>query len=127
MIDNAGTKLTCIDPRGYFGDGKYKKVGDADYDIAKFAFGLSGNSNFARDAFHILKRVDGKTEISLTSNVRGYDIDLLPLTNRQKFLVGLCWFKFPAWLKNNPVEAIITYCHGALMTRQYLDKWLQEL
>ena len=127
MIDNAGTKLTCIDPRGYFGDGKYKKVGDADYDIAKFAFGLSGNSNFARDAFHILKRVDGKTEISLTSNVRGYDIDLLPLTNRQKFLVGLCWFKFPAWLKNNPVEAIITYCHGALMTRQYLDAWCHEL
>lgn len=128
MIDKSGTTLTCIDPRGYFGDGKYKKVGDADYDIAKFAFGLSGNSNFARDAFHTLKTSNAAPcETALRGFVRGYDIDKLPLTNRQRFLVGLCWFKFPAWLKNNPVEAIITYCHGALMTRKYLDAWMSEL
>lgn len=128
MIDDEGTTLTCIDPRGYFGDGTYKKVGDADYDIAKFAFGLNGNSNFARASFHTLKQIDKHNgKLQLIANVRGYDIDKLPLTNRQKFLVGLCWFKFPAWLKNNPVEAIITYCHGALMTRQYLDAWRAEL
>lgn len=123
MIGEHGLKLYAIDPRGYFGEGQYNKVGDADYDIAKFAFGLNGNTNFARMSQHILKSVkcDGDG-LNIQANIEGYDLDALPLTTRQKLLVALCWIKFPAWLKNNPAEAIITYCYGNVMTNKYLKE-----
>ena len=123
MIDNSGTKLFAIDPRGYFGEGKYNRVGDADYDIAKFAFGLNGNTNFARSAYHRFEATkDDFGNVHVQANVVGYDLDLLPLTTRQKLLVALCWIKFPAWLKNNPVEAIITYAYGSMLTNRYLTE-----
>lgn len=123
MIGEHGLKLYAIDPRGYFGEGQYNKVGDADYDIAKFAFGLNGNTNFARMPQHLLKSEHHDTgELNIQANINGYDLDVLPLTTRQKLLVALCWIKFPAWLKNNPAEAIITYCYGNVMTNKYLTE-----
>lgn len=123
MIGEHGLKLYAIDPRGYFGEGQYNKVGDADYDIAKFAFGLNGNTNFARMPQHLLKSEQHDNgELNIQANIEGYDLDVLPLTTRQKLLVALCWIKFPAWLKNNPAEAIITYCYGNVMTNKYLTE-----
>lgn len=128
MIDEDGTKLSFIDPRGYFGSNPKLVVGDIDYDISKFVFGLTGNTAFARMPYHVLKAIEmSDSGIKIIATVPGYDLDKLHLTARQKWLVGLQWLKFAAWLKNNPAEAIITYCHGLVMTRKWLDVYMQEL
>lgn len=128
MITDDGTELYFIDPRGYFGSDPQLAIGDIDYDISKFAFGLTGNTQFARMPYHLLKLdTYDNSKVGITADVLGYDIETLPLTNRQKFLVGLQWLKFGAWLKNNPAEAIIVHSYGLLMTRKYLDKYMQEL
>ena len=114
MFNADASKCMFIDPRGYFGD--VKMTGDIDYDIAKFAYGLSGYDAFNQSAYQQFDYVDG----DVRAKVIGYNIDELDLTLRQKVLVALIWLKLPAYIKNNPAKAIVAYAKGCYMLQTLL-------
>lgn len=115
---NEHSELKLIDPRGYFGP--IKHYGDPDYDIAKFAYGLTGYTHFNNDINFTATANDNVLCYELKSFI---DLDALTNDNYIKLLVGVIWLKLPAYIINNPLKSLCAFDIGLYLT----DKYLRQL
>ena len=114
---NAKGELKLIDPRGYFGSVKH--YGDPAYDIAKFAYGLTGYTHFNNDTNFTATFENGKLQYDIKSFA---NLDELTSNTYIKLLVGVIWLKLPAYIINNPLKSLCAFDIGLRMTDQYLQE-----
>ena len=96
MIDKNGN-VVFIDPRGYFGNLKTIGLGMAEYDIAKFCYGLNGYSRFNSAPYIGIEEIDYQTGINLKleyasgdfSSIEQIDVDYFSYVNSVKYFVQI--------------------------------------
>lgn len=126
MIDKH-KNVVFIDPRGYFGNLKTIGLGMAEYDIAKFCYGLNGYSRF-NCAPYIEIRCDDKWNLSVQypigdySSITQIDLDDMPIDTNEKIIVGIIWMKLTSYIINDPMKSVIAYLYGNAICTKYLKQ-----
>lgn len=126
MIDKDGN-VVFIDPRGYFGNLKTIGLGMAEYDIAKFCYGLNGYSRFNSSPY-IEIRVDNEMNLNVKypigdySSITQIDLDAMPIDTNEKIIVGIIWMKLTSYIINDPMKSIIAYLYGNAICTKYLKE-----
>lgn len=124
MIDKDGN-VVFIDPRGYFGSLKTIGLGMAEYDIAKFCYGLNGYSRF-NSAPYIEIRCDNKMNLEVRypigdfTSITQIDLDDMPIDINEKIIVGIIWMKLTSYIINDPMKSVIAYIYGNAICTKYL-------
>lgn len=137
MIDPSTLEITLIDPRGYFGASQ--TYGQADYDIAKLLYSLSGYDlfNYSR-SFHI-KQLDNEMRVwddgsgSFTQerqlifdipkpNLEGCaDIIKTRFTRVHYLWLAVIWIGLAQYIKNDPIKSLVAHYHGLVLAEKILD------
>ena len=129
MIDK-DDNVIFIDPRGYFGNLKTIGLGMAEYDIAKFCYGLNGYSKFnsapyieidnekCKNDNNIVVRYPGNDCASITR----IDLDEMPIDINIKIIIGIIWMKLTSYIINDPMKGIIAYLYGNAICTKYLKQ-----
>lgn len=126
MIDEDGN-VVFIDPRGYFGNLKTIGLGMAEYDIAKFCYGLNGYSRF-NSAPYINIIVDSRINIMIDyptgdgKSITQINLDSMPIDINEKIIVGIIWMKLTSYIINDPMKSIIAYLYGNAICTKYLTQ-----
>jgi NDP-sugar pyrophosphorylase family protein len=115
VMINSNGDIKLIDPRGYFGNVKH--YGDANYDLAKFAYGITGYTHFNNDTNFTAKFNNNELSYDIETFA---DLDRLVGDDYIKLLVGVIWLKLPAYIINNPLKSICAFDIGLRLTDKYL-------
>ena len=129
MIDKDGNVI-FIDPRGYFGNLKTIGLGMAEYDIAKFCYGLNGYSKFNSAPYITIEEIDYLSGMNLKldypsgdfSSITQIDLDDMPIDTNIKIIVGIIWMKLTSYIINDPMKSVIAYLYGNAICTKYLKK-----
>ena len=129
MIDKDGNVI-FIDPRGYFGKLKTIGLGMAEYDIAKFCYGLNGYSRFNSAPYVTIEEIDYSDGMNLKleypngdfSSITQIDLDDMPIDTNIKIIVGIIWMKLTSYIINDPMKSVIAYLYGNAICTKYLKE-----
>ena len=129
MIDKDGNVI-FIDPRGYFGKLKTIGLGMAEYDIAKFCYGLNGYSRFNSAPYVTIGEIDYSDGMNLKlkypngdfSSITQIDLDDMPIDTNIKIIVGIIWMKLTSYIINDPMKSVIAYLYGNAICTKYLKE-----
>lgn len=137
MIDPSTLEITLIDPRGYFGASQ--TYGQADYDIAKLLYSLSGYDLFNySSSFHIKELND---EVRVWDNNSGeyvferqlnFDIPKPSLEGCKEIIksrftrvhylwLAVIWIGLAQYIKNDPIKSVAAHYHGLVLAEKILD------
>lgn len=115
--------VILIDPRGVFGHTSF--YGDANYDFAKFIYGLTGYDNFNQTSDVRFEITNGCIEFdeyvkfeAIEQLVKKYKLD-----NEVILLVALIWYKLPSYTINNINKAIVAHATSLKLIQLYLNKY----
>ncbi|WP_432645794.1 hypothetical protein [Methanobrevibacter sp.] len=131
MIDK-DDNVIFIDPRGYFGKLKTIGLGMAEYDIAKFCYGLNGYSRFNSAPYIEIDELEYSDSDGLNfkikyptgdnSSITQIDLDDMPIDTNIKIIVGIIWMKLTSYIINDPMKSVIAYLYGNAICTKYLKE-----
>lgn len=124
MLSTQGD-IKFIDPRGRFGKLKTAGLGFAEYDLAKFVYGMTGYSRFNSASYIATEVKNGDLKVYLSEDEEGgvdaIDIDSLAVPELIKVIVGIIWMKLTSYIINDPAKSVVAYLHGNAMLTKLLN------
>lgn len=126
MVDKDGN-IVFIDPRGYFGNLKTIGLGMAEYDLAKFCYGLNGYSVFNSAPYIEISFSDDNENIYVSypndiTSITQIDLDVMPIDDNTRIIIGIIWMKLTSYIINDPMKSVIAYLYGNAICTKYLKK-----